>query len=241
VVPSNPIFAAPVAKITTDGGVAKWQGTGLQNPDHRFESGRRLQRSSTGKERDMTDADASSPDVTLRSETVHRGKLLTVRVDTVRLPSGRETGREVVVHPGAIALVPMLPDGRVIFVRQWRHAVGQALLELPAGTREEGEEPATTAARELTEETGYTAERLVPLGRFFTAPGFCTEEIHCYLALGLAPGSAKPEEDEGITLEPLPLAETAAVIARGDIHDAKTIAALAMARQYLDTHPEDAP
>ena len=187
----------------------------------------------------MTDADASSPDVTLRSETVHQGRLLTVRVDTVRLPSGRETQREVVVHPGAIALVPLLPDGRVIFVRQWRHAAGQALLELPAGTREKGEEPATTAARELTEETGYTADRLVPLGAFFTAPGFCTEEIHCYLALGLTAGAAKPEEDEGITLEHLPLAETNAAIARGAIHDAKTIAALAMAQHYLATHPEE--
>jgi ADP-ribose pyrophosphatase len=183
----------------------------------------------------MTDAGASSPDVTLRSETVHQGRLLTVRVDTVRLPSGRETQREIVVHPGAIALVPLLPDGRVIFVRQWRHAVGQALLEIPAGTREPGEDPSTTAARELTEETGYTAERLIPLGPFFTAPGFCTEEIHCYLALGLTAGTAKPEEDEGITLEYLSLTDAFAAIARGDIHDAKSIAALAMAQHYLAT------
>lgn len=185
----------------------------------------------------MTDADASSPDVALRSATVHRGRLLTVRVDTVRLSSGRETAREVVVHPGAIALVPLLPDGRVILVRQWRHAAGRALLEIPAGTREPGEDPAATAARELTEETGYTAARLVPLGAFFTAPGFCTEEIHCFLALGLTAGTATPEDDEGITLDYLPLADTPAAIARGDLHDAKSIAALAMAQHYLTTHP----
>src|SRR5947209_14679647 len=187
----------------------------------------------------MTDADASSPDVTLRSETVHQGRLLTVRVDTVQLPPGRETQREVVVHPGAIALVPLLPDGRVILVRQWRHAVGRALLEVPAGTREPGEEPAKTAARELTEETGYTAERLVPLGAFFTAPGFSTEEIYCYLALGLTAGAANLEEDEGITLEYLPLADAGVAVARGDFHDAKSIAALAMAQHYLATHPDD--
>ncbi len=184
----------------------------------------------------MTDADVSSPDVTLRSETVHRGRLLTLRVDTVRLPSGREAGREVVVHPGAIALVPLLPDGRVILVRQWRHAAGRVLLEIPAGTREPGEAPAATAARELTEETGYTAARLVPLGIFFTAPGFCTEEIHCFLALDLTAGTATPEDDEGITLDYLPLADAPAAIARGDLHDAKSIAALAMAQHYLATH-----
>ena len=186
----------------------------------------------------MTDAGASSPDTVLRSETVHRGKLLTVRVDTVRLASGRETGREVVVHPGAIALVPLLDDGRVVLVRQWRHAVGQMLLEVPAGTREPNELPEETAARELTEETGYTAEQIIPLGALFTTPGFCTEQIYLYLAVGLRMGKATPEEDEGITLEHLALADAPAAIARGDLHDAKSIAALFMAQQYLATHPE---
>jgi ADP-ribose pyrophosphatase len=185
----------------------------------------------------MTDADASSPDTVVRSETVHRGKLLTVRVDTVRLASGRETGREVVVHPGAIALVPLLDDGRVVLVRQWRHAVGTMLLEVPAGTREPDEPLERTAARELTEETGYTADRIIPLGAFFTAPGFSTEEIHVYLAVGLHAGNATPEDDEGITLEHLPLADAPAAIARGDLPDAKSIAALCMAQHYLDRHP----
>jgi len=185
----------------------------------------------------MTDADASSPDTLVRSETVHHGKLLTVRVDTVRLPSGRETGREVVLHPGAIALVPLLDDGRVVLVRQWRHAVGRMLLEVPAGTREPDEPPERTAARELTEETGYTANRIIPLGAFFTAPGFCTEEIHAYLAVGLHAGDATPEDDEGITLAHFALADAPAAIARGDLHDAKSIAALFMAQHYLATHP----
>ncbi len=189
----------------------------------------------------MTDADASSPDTVVRSEIAYQGMLLTLRVDTVRLPSGRETGREVVVHPGAIALVPLLDDGRVVLVRQWRHAVGQMLLEVPAGTREPNEPPERTAARELTEETGYTAERIIPLGAFFTAPGFCTEEIHIYLAVGLHAGKATPEDDEGITLEHLMLADAPTAIARGDLHDAKSIAALFMAQHYLDTHPDDQP
>jgi len=189
----------------------------------------------------MTDADTSSPDTVVHSETVHQGKLLTLRVDTVRLASGRETGREVVVHPGAIALVPLLDDGRVVLVRQWRHAVGQMLLEVPAGTREPNEPPERTAARELTEETGYTADRIIPLGAFFTAPGFCTEEIHAYLAVGLHAGDATPEDDEGITLEHLTLADAPAAIARGDLHDAKSIAALFMTQHYLDTHPEGRP
>ncbi len=187
----------------------------------------------------MVDADRSSTDQLVRSETVHTGRLLTVRVDTVRLASGRETGREVVVHPGAIALVPLLDDGRVVLVRQWRHAVGRMLLEVPAGTREPNEPPERTASRELVEETGYRAEKIVALGPFFTAPGFCTEEIHCYLALGLRAGDATPEEDEGITLEYLPLADAAAAVARGDLHDAKSIAALAMAQHYLATYPDD--
>lgn len=185
----------------------------------------------------MTDADTSSPDTLLHSETVHRGKLLTVRVDTVRLASGRETGREVVVHPGAIALVPLLDDGRVVLVRQWRHAVGSMLLEVPAGTREPDEPPEQTAARELTEETGYTAERFIPLGAFFTAPGFSTEEIHVYLAVGLRAGDATPEDDEGITLEYLALADAPAAIARGALPDAKSIAALFMAQHFVTTHP----
>ncbi len=189
----------------------------------------------------MTDADTSSPDTVVRSETVHQGKLLTFRVDTVCLASGRETGREVVVHPGAIALVPLLDDGRVVLVRQWRHAVGQMLLEIPAGTREPNEPPERTAARELTEETGYTADRIIPLGAFFTAPGFCTEEIHTYLAVGLHAGDATPEDDEGITLEHLTLADAPAAIARGDLHDAKSIAALFMAQHYLNIHPNDRP
>lgn len=189
----------------------------------------------------MPEADALTPDVLLRSAQAYRGKLISVRVDTVRLPNGNERPREVVEHPGAIALVPVLPDGRVVLVRQWRHAVGQVLLEVPAGTREQGEEPAATAARELREETGYTARDLIFLGAFYSAPGFCTENLDCYLALGLTAGDATPEEDEGITLVSLPLTDLPAIVARGEIHDAKSIAAIAMAQHYLSTHPDMTP
>lgn len=178
----------------------------------------------------MSGAGATSGEQTISAETIYRGKLLTVRKDQVRLENGRETIREVVVHPGAVAIVPLLPAGRVILVRQYRYAAGRALLELPAGTLDKpGESPAAAAARELGEETGYTATDYRELAAFFTAPGFCTEKITVYLATGLKPGAQDQMEDENITLETVPLADTPALIASGDIADAKTIAGLLLA------------
>lgn len=167
----------------------------------------------------------------IASERVYRGKLLTFRVDRVALPSGRETTREVVEHPGAVAIVPLLDDGRVALVRQYRHAVGRALLEIPAGTRDHpGESAEAAAARELEEETGYRAARLVPLATFYTAPGFATEEMHLFLATGLTRGAQGQMEDEDITVELVPLADVPALLARGDLADAKSLVGLLLAR-----------
>ncbi len=163
----------------------------------------------------------------LRSTERYRGPKIGLRIDDVRMPDGRETTRAVVFHPGAVAIIPLLPDGRVVLIRQYRHATGEVLLELPAGTRDQpGEAPLDTAARELTEETGYRAECLELLSEFYTAPGFCNELMALYLATGLTIGDQRLMDDEAIAVEALPLADALALIADGTIRDAKTIVGL---------------
>ena len=167
----------------------------------------------------------------LDSERIFAGKLLALRVDRVALASGRETTREVVEHPGAVAIVPLLPDGRVVLVRQYRHAVGRVLLEIPAGTLDQpGESEEGAVARELEEETGYRAARLTPLTTFYTAPGFCTERLTVYLATGLTRGEQNPAHDEAITVELVALDDIPTLLARGELGDAKTLVGLLAAR-----------
>lgn len=167
------------------------------------------------------------------SETIYAGKLLTMRRDQVRLANGRESVREIVLHPGAVAIVPILPNGRVIMVRQYRHAAGRTLLEIPAGTLDQpGETLEAAAARELQEETGYRAAHLALLVTFYTAPGFCTERISLFLATGLTGGAQNLMDDEAITLEEIAIADIPALIARGEIADAKTLTGLLLAREH---------
>jgi ADP-ribose pyrophosphatase len=162
----------------------------------------------------------------LRSEYHFQGRLVKLRVDTVRLASGREATREIVEHPGAIAVVPQLPDGRVILIRQYRRPAGQALLEIPAGTREPDEDAETCARRELEEEIGYRAGRLERLGGFYTSPGFCTEYMDLYLASDLTPleGDEPAEFEEAMVI--IHPSEVPAMLAAGEPFDAKTIAAV---------------
>lgn len=168
----------------------------------------------------------------LQTEEIYRGRKIGLRVDRVRMADGRETTREVVFHPGAVAIVPLLPDGRVIMIRQYRHATGEVLLEIPAGTRDiPGEAPRDTAARELIEETGYRAGTLTHLSDFYTAPGFCNELMSLYLATDLAPGDQNLMDDEAISVEAFTLDEAQALIAGGSIRDAKTIVGLLLARE----------
>ena len=165
----------------------------------------------------------------LEERVVFDGKLLKVRADRVQLPGGAETVREVVAHPGAVAMVPLTDDGQVVLIRQWRYAAGGALLEIPAGTLEPGESPDVCAARELAEEIGCRAECLRPLGAFFLAPGYSSEKIHLFLATGLQPATAQPDADENIERVDVPLAEAVAMVGDGRIQDAKTIAGVLLA------------
>jgi ADP-ribose pyrophosphatase len=158
-------------------------------------------------------------------------------VDNVRLGNGSVREREVVEHPGAVAVLPLLPGGRVVLVRQYRHAVGRTLLEVPAGTREPGEEPEETARRELEEETGYRAGSLEFLVRFFASPGWAAEELEVYVARDPEPGASRQEADEDLSLVEVSLDGFESLIASGEIADAKTILTLlALTGRRLTPH-----
>jgi ADP-ribose pyrophosphatase len=162
---------------------------------------------------------------TISSRRPFEGKLIAVRVDTVGLPSGRTATREIVEHPGAVGILPW--DGeRLALVRQWRHATGAIMLEIPAGTLEPGEAPRATAERELGEECGLAADHWVDGPSFFTAPGFCTERLTLFLATGLREARVDAPEDEELELSWLPLADAVAAVEDGRIVDAKSVAGI---------------
>jgi ADP-ribose pyrophosphatase len=173
-------------------------------------------------------ADQDLIETFLSSETVFAGRMIQVVVDKVRLPNGKEANREVVKHPGAVAVLALEGD-QILFVRQYRHPVGEVLLELPAGKLEAGETAQYCAERELHEETGLAAERWTALGKTVVSPGFTNEVIHLFKAEGLrdADGSAT-DPDEFIDLERMTLPEALAAIKDGRIVDAKTQVALLM-------------
>ena len=170
-----------------------------------------------------------SQERTLQTERVYDGKLVGLRVDTVELPSGRETIREIVEHGEVVAMVPIDSENNVLLVRQYRKAAEKVLLEIPAGLVEPGESPIECARRELEEETGFAAESWDLLGGFYTSPGFCTEYIHVYLATQLSPSRSDPDDDEIIELVRVPLSKAADLVASGEVYDAKSIAGLHMA------------
>lgn len=169
----------------------------------------------------------------VRSEHIFTGRVVRLVVDTVRLPDGRETTREVVHHHGAVGLVPVTETGDVILVRQWRHAAGRAMLEIPAGTLSPGEDPEECARRELAEEIGQAPGRLERLTTLFTSPGYVAEAITIYLARDLQPQEAESDEDENLQIVPLSLAKAVQMCHSGEICDGKTIAALLLARDVL--------
>ena len=164
--------------------------------------------------------------VPVDSRRIYSGRILGLRVDSVRLSGESVFRREVVEHPGAVAMLPFLDDGRVLLIRQFRYAVGEFLLEIPAGTLEKGEDPLECARRELIEETGYEAGVLELLFSCFLAPGYSTERIHIFVASKLRKVGSRPEIDEEIELEPADLQTAEVMISDGRIVDAKTISAI---------------
>ena len=171
---------------------------------------------------------AIEPEVGLSKETVYDGKLIQVYKETVRLPDGKERPREIVAHPGAVALVAVSDDGKLLLVRQYRRAAGRVLLEIPAGTRDRQEDPEDCARRELREETGFAAGKVEHLGGFFSAPGFCTEYLECYLMTELSDSPLQAEDDENIEIEHLTAEEALQAIWSGEICDAKSICGILM-------------
>jgi len=169
----------------------------------------------------------------LHQETVYRGRAFAVRRDRVRLPTGAETDFDIVVHSGAVTLVPVDGQGNLVLVRQYRHSAGRVLLEFPAGTLEDGEAPETCAARECREEIGMAPGRLDLIGECFLAPGYSTEYMYFYLATDLTPAPLAADSDEDISIEMVPPQQIGALVASGDLRDAKSLAALYLAGARL--------
>lgn len=162
----------------------------------------------------------------LRTKDTYKGKMLEFQIDEVLLPNGGKAEREVVKHPGAVAIIPLLPDGKMLFIRQYRYAINEIIYEIPAGKLSLGEDPLTCAKRELKEETGYSAQKYTKLGSIFTVPGFCDEVIHIYLAEQLTEGEQQPDEDEVIEMIPLTEKQVKEMAGDGRICDAKSLAGL---------------
>ncbi len=168
-----------------------------------------------------------------RDRVVKRGFAVQVRTERVALANGHEVLLDIVAHPGAAAVVPFASERDVLLIRQYRHAAGGSLLEVPAGKLEAGELPERCAARELEEEAGRRAGRLVPLGSIWTTPGFCDERIHLFAAFDLEPVPRRPQEDEVIEVVETSLEEALELVWRGELCDAKSALALLHAARHL--------
>ena len=170
---------------------------------------------------------------TLKSDIIYEGRIMRVRSDTVELQDGSTAYREVVDHTGGVGVLAVTPEGAVPMVRQFRYPFMAETLEIPAGKLERGEEPIACAARELSEETGYTAGRLISLGTLLPSPGYCAEMLHIFLALDLTPGKAHLDEEEFLNVEHYPLKKLHEMTMSGELVDAKTVLAVLKAEIYL--------
>ena len=169
----------------------------------------------------------------VKSEQKFKGRAFSVRQDQVRLPDDKITQLDIVEHVGAVTIVPIDGDGNIWFVRQYRHAAGAEILELPAGTLEESEDPEICAQRETQEEIGMAPGRLLKLGEFYLAPGYSTEYMHVYLATELSPDPLPGDVDEFLRVESFPAEKVFTMVEAGQIKDAKTLAALLLLQIHL--------
>lgn len=163
---------------------------------------------------------------TIKSDKLYQGKMINLRIDTVELPDQKYSKREIIEHPGAVAVIPVTEENEIVMVRQYRKSVEQYLLEVPAGKLEIGEEPLECAGRELLEETGYKSDSIEFLFKIFTSPGFNTEVISIFLAKNLTKDVAQPDEDEYIEVKKYAIDDLVKMIEIGEILDAKTISAI---------------
>lgn len=163
---------------------------------------------------------------TISSQPIYDGRIIKVKVDEVLLPNGNTAKREIVNHQGAVAVMALTNDNKLLLVRQFRKPLERSIVEIPAGKLERGEEPLDCAKRELMEETGYTASEFTLLSSFYTSPGFADEMLHLYVATGLTAGEAQPDEDEFVEVMHLSLDEAKQLHSSGEIRDAKTVVAL---------------
>jgi ADP-ribose pyrophosphatase len=177
--------------------------------------------------------DAHLIEARVSSETVFQGRLLEVRRDTVRLPDGRLAKREYIVHPGAVLVVPVLPDGRLVIERQFRYPLGRVFIEFPAGKLEPDEPALVTAQRELIEEAGYAAEQWTRLGVIHPLLAYSTEAIDLYVATGLTHVGAKLDDGEFLEIGTMSVGEMFAAVDRGLITDAKTVTALCLYARHV--------
>ena len=170
----------------------------------------------------------------MHTETAFRGRAFDVRQDQVSLPDGNQARLDVIVHNESVVMIPLDAEGLIWFIRQYRHPAQKELLELPAGVMEAGEQPDYSAGREIREEIGMAAGKLRKLGAFFLAPGYSTELMHVYLATGLNEDPLQPDRDEFIRVEKISVQEAYRLAESSQIQDAKTLAALLLARPYLE-------
>lgn len=170
----------------------------------------------------------------LKSEILMKGRAFAIRRDHLKTPDGRETKLDIIEHGGSVVIIPVDEKGNVLLVRQYRHATGGDLLELPAGTLDDDEDPEVCAAREIREETGMAAGTLTKVGDFYLAPGYSTEFMHVYLATGLSLSPLEADADEFLSVESVSVAETIQMAEKGEIPDAKSLAALFLAKSALE-------
>ena len=173
---------------------------------------------------------------TLSSNIIYDGQTVKLRIDTVQMPSGRTSTREIVEHREVVVIVAVDADDNVLLVRQFRQPLGKELLEIPAGGIDGEETPEEAVLREMQEETGYLPRKIERLGGFYSAPGFCTEYMHLFLATDLTPSRLIAEDTEVIKLERLPVSKISVLVTSGGLHDAKSIAGLLTFLEYRKTH-----